>query len=92
MADLSVEYKNFIDKQILCIKSDLTYGIIKGNGYKVIEIKEKDDKFYAIIINDKKQKIGFGIDTSGHFLGLKESLMKLRELKLKRALGENLDN
>lgn len=91
MNDLSVDYQRFIGNQLFCIKGDKTYGITKGNSYKVIDIKEKSDKFYAVVSTDKGD-FGFGINQTIYFLGLKESLMKLRELKLKRALGEDLDS
>lgn len=85
------EYEQFIGKSLFCIGSDSTFSITKGKEYKIVSIKEKYDKYYISIINDKNNKIGFCADDSDYFLGLRQSILKIRKLKLKSLFNENMD-
>lgn len=78
------EYIEKIGKRIVCIKTDKTFGIVKDNAYKIISVEKKIDyEFYNI--ETSKMTIGFK-STSGYFMSIKDSVVKLRELKLKRVL------
>ena len=87
-------YEDHIDKYILCIKSDKTFGITKGNGYKIIKIEENNGEFYYNILTEKLnfengdafRTVAFRTD-SNYFMNVEDSFYKLRELKLKRILN-----
>ena len=62
--NLSVDHKSFIGKQLLCIKSDKTFGITKGNSYRITDIRDKHDKFFYRLRKFKEafDKIKFNWD------------------------------
>ncbi|NPV12956.1 MAG: hypothetical protein HPY57_14415 [Ignavibacteria bacterium] len=90
MNDLNVNYLDHKGKYIYCVRNDKGYGIRKGKGYKIIDVKEdKGDYFYHIMTEKILQfpdGIAFSVNSKS-FLSVQESMVKLRTLKWERILG-----
>jgi len=54
-------------------------------------MKEKNGTIYSVIHNDVLAVRCFRADNSQCFLGLKESIIELRKLKLNSLFDENMD-
>jgi len=83
------KYEDHINYYLLCIKDDKTFGLTKGNGYKIIEIEENSGDFYYKIMTENlnfENGVAFKV-VSNYFMNVEDSFYKLRELKLKRILG-----
>jgi len=87
---MEINYSDHIDKYILCIKSDKTFGITKGNGYKILKVEYNNNEYYYNILTENmkfENGVSFRADGSNYFMNVEDSFYKLRELKLKRILN-----
>lgn len=76
-----------IGKRIVCLRTDATYGIVKDEAYRIESVESKNGKeFYQIQTPKFPDLIGFRA-TSGTFMTIRDSIIRLRELKLQRVFA-----
>jgi len=74
---------NYIGQWLFAIKTDITFGVNKGNGYKIIAV---EDDFMIIRTEKFVDGIGFKLKNK-LFLSIEESKQEIRLLKLKKVLN-----
>ena len=95
MNELNIRYEDYKGKYIFCLRTENTYGVRKGKGYKIISVDEKYGNYF-FTISTEKYPDGIGFNPYKNlinpmFLNVEESQSKLRSLKFERILGGTED-
>lgn len=74
---------DYTGQWLFAIKSDLTFGINKGNGYKIISV---ENDFMLVRTEKFADGIGFKLGNK-LFMSIEDSKQEVRLLKLKKILN-----
>lgn len=91
---MNINYTDHKGKYLFCVRNDKTFGIRKGKGYKILEVKENNGEYFYHIMTETILQFPDGIafkPNSKSFLSVEESMAKLRQLKFERILGGTED-